>query len=100
MLNLIMLNVFIITILIVLSCIILMSLGFLINGKISGAISRIPKKRSFLSNISKGAKPVLTKLTKIENKISRDEFLKYYEKSRSVYCLVLLLMKYSFKKYF
>ena len=43
---------------------------FLINGKISGAISRIPKKRSFLSNISKGAKPVLTKLTKIENKIS------------------------------
>ena len=43
---------------------------FLINGKISGAIRRIPKKGSFLSNMSKGAKPVLTKLTKIENKIS------------------------------
>jgi glutathione synthase len=43
---------------------------FLINGKICGAISRIPKKGSFLSNISKGAKPTLTKLTKIENKIS------------------------------
>ena len=43
---------------------------FLINGKVSGAICRVPKKGSFLSNMSKGAKPVLTKLTKIENKIS------------------------------
>ena len=43
---------------------------FLIDGKICGAISRIPKKGSFLSNLSKGAKPALTKLSKIENKIS------------------------------
>ena len=43
---------------------------FLINGKICGAISRIPKKGSFLSNMSKGALPVATKLTKIEIKIS------------------------------
>jgi len=43
---------------------------FLINGKICGAISRIPKKGSFLSNMSKGAKPILTKLTKEEYKIS------------------------------
>jgi glutathione synthase len=43
---------------------------FLINGKICGAISRVPKKGSFLSNMSKGAKPILTKLTRIENKIS------------------------------
>jgi glutathione synthase len=43
---------------------------FLINGKICGAISRIPKKGSFLSNMSKGAKPILTKLTKNEYKIS------------------------------
>jgi len=43
---------------------------FLINGKICGAISRVPKKGSFLSNMSKGAKPKLTKLTKIEFKIS------------------------------
>jgi len=43
---------------------------FLINGKICGAISRIPKKGSFLSNMSKGAKPILTKLTNIEKKIS------------------------------
>jgi len=43
---------------------------FLINGKICGAISRIPKKGSFLSNMSKGAKPILTKLTKNEHKIS------------------------------
>jgi glutathione synthase len=43
---------------------------FLINGKISGAISRIPKKGSFLSNMSKGAKPTLTNLTQFEKKIS------------------------------
>ena len=43
---------------------------FIINGKISGSISRIPKKGSFLSNMSKGAKPVLTRLTKKEKKIS------------------------------
>ncbi len=44
---------------------------FLINGKVCGAISRIPKKGSFLSNMSKGAKPINTKLTKKENKISK-----------------------------
>jgi glutathione synthase len=43
---------------------------FLINGKVVGVISRIPKKGSFLSNMSKGAKPINTKLTKIEKKIS------------------------------
>ena len=43
---------------------------FLINGKICGAISRVPKQGSFLSNMSKGAKPVNTKLSKIEKKIS------------------------------
>ena len=44
---------------------------FLINGKIKGAISRIPKKGSFLSNMSKGAKAVNIKLTKKEIKISK-----------------------------
>ena len=44
---------------------------FLINGKIVGAISRVPKKGSFLSNMSKGAIPKNTRLTKIEMKISR-----------------------------
>jgi glutathione synthase len=43
---------------------------FLINGKICGAISRVPKKGSFLSNMSKGAIPIATKLSKIEKKIS------------------------------
>jgi glutathione synthase len=43
---------------------------FLINGKVYGAISRVPKKGSFLSNMSKGAKPINIKLTKIEKKIS------------------------------
>ena len=44
---------------------------FLINGKVCGAISRIPKKGSFLSNMSKGAKPINIKLTKTENEISK-----------------------------
>ena len=44
---------------------------FIINGKVLGAISRIPKKGSFLSNLSKGAKPKNTKLTKKENMISK-----------------------------
>ena len=44
---------------------------FIINGKICGSISRIPKKGSFLSNLSKGAKATNIKLTKIENKISK-----------------------------
>ena len=43
---------------------------FLINGKICGAISRVPKKGSFLSNMSKGANPVNTKLSETEKKIS------------------------------
>ena len=44
---------------------------FLINGKVKGAISRIPKKGSFLSNMSKGAKAVNINLTKKEIKISK-----------------------------
>ncbi len=44
---------------------------FLINGKIVGAISRIPKKGSFLSNMSKGARPTNTSLTRVEKKISK-----------------------------
>ena len=44
---------------------------FLINGKITGVISRIPKKGSFLSNMSKGATPIASKLTKIEKKVSK-----------------------------
>jgi glutathione synthase len=43
---------------------------WLINGKICGAISRIPKKDSFLSNLSKGAKAIVSKPTKTEKKIS------------------------------
>ena len=44
---------------------------FLINGKVCGAISRIPKNGSFLSNMSKGAKPINIKLTKKESRISK-----------------------------
>jgi glutathione synthase len=44
---------------------------FIINGKVVGAISRVPKKGSFLSNMSKGAIPINIKLTKSELKISK-----------------------------
>ena len=44
---------------------------FIINGKVLGAISRVPKKGSILSNMSKGAKPVNIKLSVNENEISR-----------------------------
>tara|TARA_B100001057_G_scaffold430995_1_gene458116 strand:+ start:1237 stop:2163 length:927 start_codon:yes stop_codon:yes gene_type:complete len=44
---------------------------FLINGKIVGAISRVPKLGSFLSNMSKGAIPIKIKLTQIEKKICK-----------------------------
>ena len=44
---------------------------FLINGKVMGAISRVPKKGSFLSNMSKGATPINTKLTISEKKVSK-----------------------------
>ena len=44
---------------------------FIINGKIVGAISRIPKKNSYLSNLSKGGKAINTILTIKEKKISK-----------------------------
>ena len=43
---------------------------FIIDGKVAGAISRVPKKGSFLSNLSKGAVPINVGLTKKELKIS------------------------------
>ena len=43
---------------------------FLIDGKVVGEISRVPKKGSLLSNMSKGAKPVSANLTKLEKKVS------------------------------
>ncbi len=44
---------------------------FLINGKICGAISRVPQKGSYLSNMSKGATAKNTQLTKFEKSISK-----------------------------
>jgi len=43
---------------------------FIINGKVTGAISRVPKKGSFLSNLSKGETAINIELTKTEKKIS------------------------------
>ena len=44
---------------------------FIINGKVRGAIKRIPKKGSNLANISQGGKAFDTKLNKKELKISK-----------------------------
>ena len=44
---------------------------FLINGKVCGAISRVPRKGSYLSNMSKGAVAKNAQLTKLEKKISK-----------------------------
>ncbi|MDB9784106.1 glutathione synthase [Pelagibacteraceae bacterium] len=44
---------------------------FIINGKIKGSISRVPKKNSILSNMSKGAIAKINKLTTKEIKISK-----------------------------
>ena len=44
---------------------------FIIKGKIVGAISRVPKKGSILSNMSKGAKANLTRLTSKEVSASK-----------------------------
>ena len=44
---------------------------FVINGKICGAISRVPRKGSYLSNMSKGATAKNTQLTKFEKSISK-----------------------------
>ena len=65
---------------------------FLINGKVCGAISRIPKKGSFLSNLSKGAKAVNIKLTKKENKISK-LIAKQLKKNKYFLQVLILLIK-------
>ena len=44
---------------------------FIINGKIVDAISRVPKKGSFLSNLSKGGKAIKTNLTVKEKQIAK-----------------------------
>ena len=44
---------------------------FIIKGKIVGAISRVPKRGSILSNMSKGAHAKLAKLTNKEIQVSR-----------------------------
>jgi len=45
---------------------------FIINGKIKGSISRVPKQNSILSNMSKGAIAKISKLTSKELKISKE----------------------------
>ena len=44
---------------------------FIIDGKIKGAISRLPKKGSILSNMSKGASAKKINITNQELKISK-----------------------------
>ena len=45
---------------------------FIINGKVKGSITRVPKKGSILSNMSKGAVAEISKLTKQEMKVSKE----------------------------
>ena len=45
---------------------------FIINGKVKGSITRIPKQGSILSNMSKGAIAQINKLTSKERKISQE----------------------------
>jgi glutathione synthase len=45
---------------------------FIINGKIKGSISRVPKQNSILSNMSKGGTAKINKLTSKELKISKE----------------------------
>jgi len=65
---------------------------FIINGKVSGAISRVPKKGSFLSNMSKGAIPIAIELTKIEKKIS-NILAKDLKKKIFTFLVLILLIK-------
>ena len=44
---------------------------FIINGKVKGAIRRLPKKNSILSNISQGGTALKTNLNSRELKISK-----------------------------
>ena len=44
---------------------------FIINGKVVGSFSRVPKKGSFLSNLSKGATVSISKLTTKEKAMSK-----------------------------
>ena len=63
---------------------------FLINGKVMGAISRVPKKGSFLSNMSKGAKPKTVKLTIKERKVSK--IIARDLKKEKIFLQVLILL--------
>ena len=44
---------------------------FIINGKVTGSISRVPKKGSILSNLSKGGTAVVSNISKKEKIISK-----------------------------
>ena len=44
---------------------------FIIGGDIKGAIKRVPKKNSILSNLGQGGKAVKTNLTKKEIKVAK-----------------------------
>ena len=53
---------------------------FIINGKVVGAIKRVPSKNSILSNISQGGKAFKTNLNKFEKKVS-DHIAKVLKKN-------------------
>ena len=54
---------------------------FIINGKVVGSFSRVPKKGSFLSNLSKGARVSISKLTTNEKAMSKSIAKKTFKNS-------------------
>ena len=66
---------------------------FIIGGIIKGAIRRVPKKGSILSNIAQGGRAVITNLTKRENYIAKN-VAKYLKKNKIVFAGIDLIGNY------
>ena len=65
---------------------------FIINGLVKGAIQRVPRKGSFVSNLAQGGKAIGTKLNYKELKISKI-VAKYLKKSKAVTGAMYLFQK-------
>ena len=67
---------------------------FIINGVIKGAIKRIPKKGSIVSNIGQGGKAVKTTLTKNEYRIVAKIVASNLKKKQIVFAGIDLISNY------
>jgi len=66
---------------------------FIINGLVKGAIQRVPRKGSFVSNLAQGGKAIETKLNYKELKISKI-VAKYLKKSKIFFAGIDLVSNY------